>query len=214
MHSRATAPERHVGRRPRRRGIITWMTQRSRTLKLHFVRHGETPGNAERRFQTPDVPLSDVGRTQAAALAARLRATTRSQAILASDYLRAMQTAEVLAGDLGLPVTAEPALRERNFGVGRGQVYADIGEETLALWRNPRYRIDGGESWADVYERVAAFFERLKRSPAARELILVTHGGTMSVALSYLEGKPIDEFQILPLENCALRSVVIATDRR
>ncbi len=190
------------------------MTRRPRTLKLHFVRHGETAGNAERRFQTPDVPLSDVGRTQAAALAARLLATTRAQAILASDYLRAMETAAVIGERLGLPVTEEPALRERNFGDARGQLYADVGEQTLALWRDPRYRIGGGESWADVYERVEAFFERLKRTAPARELVLVTHGGTMSVALSYLEGKPIDEFQILPLENCALRSIAIATGGR
>ncbi len=162
----------------------------------------------------PDVPLSDIGRTQAAAVAARLLATTRPRAILASDYLRAMETAAVIGKHLGVPVTEEPALRERNFGVARGQLYADIGEETLSLWRNPRYRIDGGESWADVYGRIEAFFERLRRTATARELVLVTHGGTMSVALSYLEGKPIDEFQILPLENCALRSLDFATDGR
>ena len=189
------------------------MTATMRTLTLHFVRHGETPGNAERRFQKPDVPLSDTGRAQAIAVAQTLATTTHPDAILASDYARTMQTAAAIGERLGLPVTEEPALRERNFGYARGQLYTDIGEATIALWRDPHFRIAEGESWADVHERVARFLESLRSAPPARELILVTHGGSMSVALDYLAGKPIDTFVITPLENCALRTVVLETNR-
>ena len=185
------------------------MTITSSTVLVHFVRHGETPGNAERRFQTPDVPLSEAGRAQAAAVAATLRETTRAQAILSSDYARALETARTIGEHLQLSVTDEPALRERNFGIARGQLYADIGEETLALWRDPHFRIEQGESWADVYERMAEFIGRLRSAPPARELILVTHGGAMNVALAYLAGKSIDQFELAPLENCAVRSVVL-----
>jgi broad specificity phosphatase PhoE len=178
-------------------------------LTLHFVRHGETPGNAERRFQIPDVPLSDAGRAQASAVAATLRETTRAQIILASDYARAMQTAAAIGARLALPIAVEPALRERNFGYARGQLYADIGEQTMALWRDPHFRIDQGESWADVRERIGPFLDGLCASPPAPELILVTHGGAMSVALDYLAGKPIDTFVVMPLENCAVRTVVL-----
>lgn len=179
------------------------------TLTLHFVRHGETPGNAERRFQMPDIPLSDAGRAQAIAVAATLAETTRADAILASDYARTMETAAAISERLALPIVQEPALRERNFGYARGQLYSDIGEETMALWRNPHFRIEGGESWADVRERVASFLDALRASPPARELILVTHGGAMSVALDYLAGKTIDAFVVAPLENCAVRTVVL-----
>jgi broad specificity phosphatase PhoE len=185
------------------------VTATSSTL-IHFVRHGETPGNAERRFQTPDVPLSEAGRAQAVAVAASLRETTRAGAILSSDYARALETARTIGECLQLSVAEEPALRERNFGIARGQLYADIGEETMALWRDPHYRIEQGESWADVYARVAEFVGRLQSAPPARELILVTHGGTMNVALAYLAGKSIDEFELAPLENCAVRSVTLA----
>jgi broad specificity phosphatase PhoE len=183
------------------------VTSTSSTLLVHFVRHGETPGNAERRFQTPDVPLSEAGLAQAAAVAATLRETTRAEAILSSDYTRALQTARTIGEHLDLPVAEEPALRERNFGIARGRLYADIGEETLALWRDPHYRIEQGESWADVYDRMAEFLSSLRSAPPARELIVVTHGGAMNVALTYLAGKPIDQFELAPLENCAVRSV-------
>ena len=185
------------------------MTTDIETITLHFVRHGETPGNAERRFQTPDVPLSDAGRAQAAAVAEKLLETTSAQLLLASDYARTMETATAISAKLGLSITQESALRERNFGYARGQLYADIGEETMALWRDPHFRIDQGESWADVHVRVARFLDSLRAAPPASELILVTHGGSMSVALDYLAGKPIDSFVITPLENCAVRTVVL-----
>jgi probable phosphoglycerate mutase len=185
------------------------VTITSSTLLIHFVRHGETPGNAERRFQTPDVPLSEVGRAQAAAVAATLRDTTRAEVILSSDYARALETARTIGEHLQLSVVEEPALRERNFGIARGRLYADIGEETMTLWRDPHYRIEQGESWADVNERMAEFIGRLRSAPPAQELILVTHGGAMNVALAYLAGKSIDQFELAPLENCAVRSVVL-----
>jgi len=189
------------------------MTTMLDELTLHFVRHGETAGHAERRFQTPDTPLSGTGRAQAEAVAAALAENTRAESILASDYCRTMETAAAIAGRLALPVVEAPPLRERNFGIGRGRLYADVGEPTLKLWAEPRYRIEQGESWADVYDRVSAFLDGLRAAPPARELILVTHGGAMSVALAYLEGTPIDEFKLVPLDNCAVRTVTLSAAR-
>ena len=173
------------------------------------MRHGETAWNAERRFQTPEVPLSENGRVQAEGVAATLQNSTHADLILASDYARTLETAAIISASLRLPIVEEPALRERNFGVARGQLYADIGEAKIALWRDPHHRIEQGESWADVFERVQAFFERLRASPPARELILVTHGGTMNVAMSLVAGGAIDAFKLAPLENCAVRTLVL-----
>jgi len=181
---------------------------------LHLVRHGETEWNAERRFQTPEVPLSEVGRSQAAVVSQALAKLLGSRAngevaLLSSDYARTMETAGIISDRLGLPILREPLLRERNFGVARGQLYADIGEEKIASWRDPHVRIDGGESWADVFERVDALLSQLRARPPARELVLVTHGGTMNVMLQRFAGGDIDAFKLAPLENCALRTVVI-----
>jgi broad specificity phosphatase PhoE len=186
------------------------MTIGSGAITLHLVRHGETADNAERRFQMPEVPLSDNGRDQARALAAMMRNAVRAQLVLASDYARAFETAGIIAEALGVPILPEPALRERNFGIARGQLYADIAEETQASWRQPRVRIEGGENWADVFERVETFLAKLRQAPPATKLVLVTHGGTMNVILRHLEGCAIDDFQLAPLENCALRTVKLA----
>jgi probable phosphoglycerate mutase len=120
-----------------------------------------------------------------------------------------LETARIIGERLGLPVRIEPLLRERNFGVARGRLYAEIGEETIASWRPPRVRIEGGESWADVFDRVDTLLVSLRAAPPAPELVLVTHGGTMNVLLQRLAGGEVDAFELAPLENCALRSVTL-----
>lgn len=182
------------------------------SITLRLVRHGETADNAARRFQMPDAVLSERGREQAAEVAATLAASTRPAVMLASDYARTMETASIISGALGLAITPEPALRERHFGDARGRLYEDVGEELIASWRDPFVRVPGGESWADVFERVAAFFARLRATPSASEMLLVTHGGAMSVALALLEGRPLADFKVLPLENCALRTATLDID--
>ena len=183
------------------------MTSAIDTIKLHFVRHGETEFNAERRFQHPETPLSANGRAQAAAVAESL-AGVNAEMILASDYARAFETANIIAERVNLPVTVEPALRERNFGVLRGQLYADLGEEYVrGVYTGYTTGIDGGESWADVHTRVADFLVRLRKTPPARELILVTHGGALNVALHCLRGDADETFALERFENCAVLTV-------
>jgi probable phosphoglycerate mutase len=68
---------------------------KTRPVTLHLVRHGETAWNAERRFQTPDVPLNDAGRAQAAEVALKLAGALAARrdgdvALLSSDYARTL----------------------------------------------------------------------------------------------------------------------------
>ena len=189
------------------------MTAAIDTITLHFVRHGETASNAERRFQHPETPLSEKGREQAAAVAETL-ASLKAEMILASDYARAAETASIIAARLGLPVAVEPALRERNFGVLRGQLYADLGAEYVrSVYDGWDTGIEEGESWSDVHVRVADLFARLRNAPPARELILVTHGGALNVALHCLRGAADDTFALERFENCAVRTVELVCAR-
>ena len=186
------------------------MTAAIDTVTLHLVRHGETAWNAERRFQTPDVPLSNAGRAQAAAVAETL-AGHNAEMIVASDYARADETARIIGGRLGLPVVHEQALRERNFGVMRGRLYAEYGETRIRdVFRDWHACIDEGESWADVYHRISELVARLRATPPAREIIAVTHGGTMNIALHCLRGDAASAFAAERLENCALRTIELA----
>ncbi|MEX0750701.1 MAG: histidine phosphatase family protein [Dehalococcoidia bacterium] len=181
-----------------------------RRLVLHLVRHAETDWNAERRIQgqLKDVALSANGREQARAIAEEL-ASASATLIIASDLDRTMQTAQIIAGRLALPVTPEPALRERHFGIVEGQLYADVAKLVDGWWQTPDHRVEGGESNREMYDRVARCLERLVAEPPADEIILVTHGGTMNMAVAWLAGVPVDAHEWQRFDNCALRTVVV-----
>src|SRR5258708_12820893 len=95
-------------------------------MRLILVRHGETLYNAQKRLTgQSDVLLSPLGRRQIAALGKALAAEPLD-VIGASDLMRTRVTAEAIARDHGLPVSADPNLRELALGEWEGQTPAEV----------------------------------------------------------------------------------------
>ena len=159
---------------------------------LHLVRHGQSTWNLERRLQGQrmDVPLTDLGRAQARD-AARALADAALTAVVTSDQLRAVQTAEVIAAAAGLPVRTTPLLREQGLGSLEGLRYDDLAVEPVPDGQHiSEVRWGGGESVEQVHARLRRFVSHLRAShaPDAR-LALVSHGDTLRVLLAVLEGR-------------------------
>lgn len=156
---------------------------------LHLVRHGQTPQNLEKVApgQLDDGQLTPIGASQATA-AARLLAGTGARTVYSSDLLRAVETARPIAAALGVPVTLDVALRERALGEFEGKPSADILAAPGTDWADPRYRPPGGESVADVYERVAGFLCRIAAVADRSPVVVVTHGDTARIALGVIGG--------------------------
>jgi broad specificity phosphatase PhoE len=144
-----------------------------RAMTILVIRHGETPSNAARILQTPDIPLSALGAGQALALARRLAAAGIAR-ILASDMPRATMTAEPVALATGAPLEQSELLRERNFGDLRGRPFDTLGFDPLAMEDAP----PGGESMSDFHARVDRAFAELVelRSRLEGPLAVITHG--------------------------------------
>jgi len=142
-------------------------------MTIFLIRHGETLGNASRTVQHPDNPLSSRGVAQAERLAERLEREGLT-AILASDFARAAQTAEVLGRVTELPVRHDPLLEERNFGDIRGTPYAELGFDMFA----PGYAPPNGETWEVFHARVDRAWALVQARAAATDghLAVVTHG--------------------------------------
>jgi probable phosphoglycerate mutase len=182
--------------------------------QLHFVRHGETAWNAERRIQgqTHDVQLSDRGREQAAAIAEEL-ASASAGLIITSDLARTVETARIIAARIDAPILQEAALRERHFGIAQGRLYEDVAG-LLTGWRTDvDSRVEGGESNREMYGRVSQFLDRLATQPPCSSIVVVTHGGTMNAALAYLRGLPVERMEWQRFDNCALETVYLDGQR-
>ena len=95
-------------------------------MKLLLVRHGQTDWNINRRFQgQSDVPLNEVGRQQATALANRL-SREHIDVLFASDLQRAHETARIIAAQHACEIRLDARLREINFGAWEGLTYDEI----------------------------------------------------------------------------------------
>jgi len=164
--------------------------QSSETGRLILVRHGESEGNRDRRFTlTPHVPLTDLGREQARSTGARIARDFRPARVVASPFLRAQQTAELIAAALGLGVETEPALHERDFGVYVGKPYESVlADPTFDPNRRWEWRPENGESLQEVYNRVVPATERIARDNPGSDVVVVSHGGVMLALTAFFAG--------------------------
>jgi probable phosphoglycerate mutase len=182
-------------------------------MDILLIRHGETDWNRIRRMQGHiDIPLNDVGRRQAQALAAAL-ADERPQAIYTSDLQRARDTAQPTADMLDLPVTLDPGLRERCFGAFEGLMYEEIGARYPQAFagmqaRDPHVQFPAGERKAetltDFYRRAVGAVARIARRHEGSKLALVTHGGVLDFLYREATGKAIDAERDFSIVNAAI----------
>lgn len=157
-------------------------------------RHGRTAHNAGARLQgQSDIPLDDVGRWQAGAAARALAGRFRPTRIVASDLGRAQETAQALAGLVGLPVHVDARVRERSFGEWEGLTAEEIAErwpQEHQRWRagHEPERV-GAETRAQVQERMLAGVLAEAGALAAEDtLVVVSHGAAISLAITGMLG--------------------------
>jgi broad specificity phosphatase PhoE len=143
--------------------------------RVLLVRHGQSEWNAEGRWQgQADPPLTDLGRLQAREAA---RALGTVDAVWASDLQRAVETATIIADQLGVgPVVVDPDLRERDAGEFSGLTRPDIAA------RFPGYLDDGRRppGWEPDEALVARALRALHAIAAevpGGDVLVITHGG-------------------------------------
>lgn len=192
---------------------------------LWIVRHGESAGNVARdaarasglarialETRDVDVPLSARGEAQASALArwfAGLPKGERPEAVLTSPYVRAMQTADLIAKGGGLVPGAPPhcldeRLREREFGVldrltslGIRELYPKQAELRAHIGKF-YHRPPGGESWCDVILRLRSALDTLSLHYAGQRVLIVGHQ-VVVLCLRYLL-ENLTEAEILAID--------------
>lgn len=162
-------------------------------MRLYIVRHGETHLNKEFRFiGRTDPALSQTGELQAMEVAARL-ANAGIQAVYASDLLRTVQTATIIAERVGLTVEPVPGLREIDFGEWEGLSYDEIVErdgELLEAWLRDPMHIDvpGGEPWRHFELRISSALDAIINNGAKDSIVIVTHGGPIKLLMTRFHG--------------------------
>jgi ribonuclease H / adenosylcobalamin/alpha-ribazole phosphatase len=164
----------------------------NRATRLILVRHGETTLTAERRYSgRGDVPLSERGVAQAAAVARRVSTLVGSgsvAAVVTSPLSRCARTAKLIAKANGSPpVAAEPDLVECDFGEWEGLTFAEVRERwprELDAWLgSTSVAPPGGESFVAVDARVHRAVVRLRDKHTGSIVVVVSHVSPLKVLL-------------------------------
>ena len=184
----------------------------------HLLRHGRTEHTPERRYSgRNDLPLSATGRAEAEAAAARA-AELGIEVVVASPLRRTRETAEVVAGALGLPVEFDDDLMELDFGDLEGLTADEArAKHPFAVRRfasDVTVPAPGGESVAEVSARVARARTRLLERHAGRTVLVVSHVTPIKLLLAAGLGVGDDVVHRVFLEAASLSTVAWSTDGR
>ncbi|MDB5750916.1 MAG: Phosphoglycerate mutase [Ramlibacter sp.] len=205
---------------------------------LWVARHGQSAGNVARdaaeaaghvmidiHYRDIDTPLSALGVEQSRALGrwfGALPAKDRPTVILCSPYVRARETARLVAAEAGwntgvdLRLRMDERLREKEFGVldrltvhgiqGKfPELHSQRGHVGKFYFRPP-----GGESWCDVILRLRSLTEMMTREHGGERVLVVAHQVIVNCMRYLVEN--LDEKQILEIDrkgdvpNCAITS--------
>ena len=165
-------------------------------MKIFLLRHGEVEGTGEKCFlgQT-DLPLSPAGRDQAEAWKAYFAGRLPGR-IASSPLCRALEFARIIAGDRAKEIEVYSALSEIDLGDWDGRSMAEIREGDPISWKArgkdfAAFRPPGGESFANLQDRVVPVFERLS-TESETDLLIVCHAGVNRVILCHLLEMPLD----------------------
>ncbi len=172
-------------------------------IHILFTRHGETDWNREKKIQGHiDIPLNETGISQAKQLHEKLK-DRKIDLIFSSPLKRAKDTAKFIRGERNIEIKEDILLMEEFYGDMEGDPRVD----------NPKYfrqrnsffkRYPKGESYFDVYHRVATFFEKLKKEYDGKldTILIVAHGGMSRVVNIYFKDMENEEFVPYGIHNC------------
>lgn len=150
-------------------------------MKIHLIRHGETDWNKLRKFQgRADVPLNAQGELQAKWVAERYLGSN-IDAIYTSPLIRAYKTANEISKTTGIKMNIISALSE-----------IDVGDWQGKTWEEAQNLPSSGESVDAFFARAASAINEVIESGKA-EVVVVTHGGTLRMILTYLLGLSIED---------------------
>ncbi|MGH3496778.1 MAG: MSMEG_4193 family putative phosphomutase [Nocardioidaceae bacterium] len=189
-----------------------------------LVRHGRTAANVDGVLagRSPGVDLDDVGREQAAAVAARL-SPLPVRVVVSSPLERTMQTATVIAKSAPEPlrVHRDRGLIECGYGTWTGRRLADLAKETL--WRTVQTqpsaaRFPDGESMPEMQHRALQAVRRWDAVVAAEHgphalWVAVSHGDVIKAIIADALATHLDQFQRIVVSPASV-TVISYTDAR
>lgn len=206
--------ERSTPQSPRR-AVPGWAADLGDPTVTLLVRHGATEHSLAKLFSGAggdDPPLAPLGRSQADALARELAARGRIDRIVTSPLLRARQTAEIVAGELGIPdVGVVDGFAECDFGEWDGLTFAQVKEgwpaELDAWLQSTAVAPPGGESFDQHRQRIEHARDSLLASHPRERVVVVAHVTPIKMMVELALDAPVHALYRMELLPCSVTTI-------
>ena len=191
--------------------------------RLALIRHGESQSSVARVIAGPRsrIGLSDLGRfTQAGGQTLALPPAELAGAVLyASDYRRAIETAELIAPALGNPpVLVEPGFGEQDPGPDCDGLTFEQFVERYGMpdWESDPHAVTfpGGETMAEVHHRVGAALQAVMAQHFGETVVVCCHGGVVNAVIRLALRAPITGGFELYTANASLTELALVRPGR
>lgn len=186
---------------------------------IYLVRHAQAEGNLYRRAQGwYDGRVTETGKRQIAALEQRFR-DIPVDAAYASDLRRTQATAQAVVRPQNLPLNIDPTLKEIGMGIYEDCTFGELRfhhpEESRLFFRcAPEWAPEGGETFAQVQERMVNALFRIGREHPDQTVAVFTHSTAIRCLLAALRGKhPSEALELGLCENTAVTCIEVEGDR-
>lgn len=185
-------------------------TNTMQPFTLILIRHGHVEGIHPERFRGRiDLPLTELGRKQAAVTAKFVASQWPAAAIYASPLVRCMDTAQAIGETQGLVVQKLPLLVDIDYGKWQGRTRDDVKAaepERFNSWMAQPHLtiIEDAETLQDVQARLARALDQMRKAHPEGTVIAVAHDSTNRVFLALALDLPLSRYWHLQQDPCAI----------
>ena len=178
---------------------------------LYIMRHGKTDWNALHKLQgRTDIPLNDEGRLMASKAHEEYK-SLHIDVCYCSPLIRAVETAQIVLKNRGIPIITDERLVEMSFGDYEGiENSFKIPDCPINLiFHKPQEYIEsigGAETFAELFARTGSFLKEViePQLQEGKDVLIVGHGAMNSSIICQVKNKPIEEFWSAGLEQCKI----------
>ncbi|MFZ1078858.1 MAG: histidine phosphatase family protein [Methylovirgula sp.] len=184
-------------------------------MKLILTRHGHVDGIDPERFRgRTDLPLTELGRGQVKAVAARIAALWTPAAIYTSPMSRCVATGDAIAQACGVERRILDDLNDLDYGLWQWETYEAVSRawpEQFAAWKSTPHliRFPDGDSLQDLVARTANAVRFVLSRHAAETVVLVGHDSVNRALLLQLLDQPLSAYWRLTQAPCTLNEIDI-----
>lgn len=183
--------------------------------KLILTRHGHVEGIDPERFRgRTDLPLTELGRMQAKAVAARIAALWVPVAVYTSPMRRSVATADAIAQACHVERHLLEDLNDLDYGSWQWQTYEAVSRawpEQFAAWKSTPHlvRFPDGDLLQDLVARTADALRFVISRYGSETVVLVGHDSVNRALLLQLLDQPLSAYWRLAQAPCALNEIDI-----